>query len=76
MILKKMPWRFVARIFILKTSIIDDWLVAQLGYFQQWMRFNLFSTILFLAYINFTEIDGETVSWESSHKISQLVLSL
>ena len=35
---KKSRW-FVVRTFILKTSIIDDWLVAWLGYFQQWLRF-------------------------------------
>ena len=31
---KKSRW-FVVRTFILKTSIIDEWLVAWLGYFHQ-----------------------------------------
>ena len=34
MILKKNHCRFVVLTFILKTSIIDDWLVAWLGHFQ------------------------------------------
>ena len=35
---KNSRW-FVVRTFILEASIIDDWLVAWLGYFHQWVRF-------------------------------------
>ena len=49
MILKKKSRWFVVRTFILKTSIIDDWLVAWLGYFHQSLRF--FLALCFFAYI-------------------------
>ena len=51
MILKKNRCWFVVRTFILKTSIIDDWLVAWLGYFQQWVCF-FFQHYIFLHNIN------------------------
>ena len=46
---KKSRW-FVVRTFILKASIIDDWLVAWLGYFHQGVRF-IFLALCFFAYI-------------------------
>ena len=61
-----MHWRLVARTFILRTSIIDDWLVASFLAMSNDECALIFSALyLFSAYINFTEIDVNTVSWEN-----------
>ena len=56
---KKSRW-LVVRTFILKASIIDDWLVAWLVFFINECAF--FSTMLFCIYINFNELGVKSVS--------------
>ena len=73
MILKKNSLTDRSLYIIIKTSIIDDRLVASLGYFQQWVWPNFFSTTLFFAYLNFTEIDVESESRETPQNLSTSV---
>ena len=67
---KKSRW-FVVRTFILKTSIIDDWLVVWLGYFQQWVRF-IFLALCFLHIYKFYWNNCEKCVIWKTHKIFQL----